>query len=153
MTEEEFAFNYPNYKVTRDGVVYKNGIIMKPFKSNKYLQVLLYDKDHNRHIFGVHTLVAMLYLPKFYVGCIVHHIDSDTHNNNAENLEIMSQSEHARKHGKEYCACVEHTKKYGPWNKNKKMSPEFCKKCSESAKRRYNKQKSIKIEGSYNSST
>ena len=118
---EQFSKMYPNYTVTRDGKVFKDGKEMKPFKSNKYLQVLLYDVTHNRHIFGVHTLVAMLYLEDFYTGCIVHHKDKNCHNNAVENLEIMSQSEHARKHGKEYCACGEHNKKYGPWNKGKRM--------------------------------
>lgn len=121
---EEFKRKYPNYMVTPDGAVYKNGYEMKPFKSNKYLQVLLYDVEHNRHIFGVHTLVAMVYLSDFYFGCIVHHKDGNTHNNSVDNLEIMSQSEHAQKHGKVYCACAEYNKKYGSWNKGKHMTLE-----------------------------
>lgn len=113
----DFMHKYPNYMVTSDGVVYKDGNEMKPFKSNKYLQVVLYDVEHNRHVFGLHTLVAMIYLSDFYSGCVVHHKDGNTHNNNVENLEIMSRSEHSRKHGKEYCAFAEYNKKYGSWNK------------------------------------
>lgn len=122
--DNSFKYKYPNYTVTSDGVVYKDGYEMKPFKSNKYLQVVLYDVEHNRHVFGLHTLVAMIYLSDFYSGCVVHHKDGNTHNNNVENLEIMSRSEHSRKHGKEYCACGEYNKKYGSWNKGKPLSDE-----------------------------
>lgn len=122
-----FKCKYPNYTVTPDGKVYKDGCELKPFKSNKYLQVVLYDVEHSRHIFGVHILVAMLYLRDFYSGCVVHSRDGDTHNNNVKNLEIMSRSEHARRHGKVYCACGEYNKKYGSWNKGKRMSVE-CRK-------------------------
>lgn len=134
-----FKDDFPDYFVTQEGKVFKRGIEVSPFKSNKYLQVLLYDTEHIRHIFGVHTLVAMVYLPNFYKGCIVHHKDKDCHNNNVENLEIMSQSEHARKHGKEYCACGEHNKKYGSWNKGKHLSEEHKRKLSEAYKRNLSK--------------
>lgn len=130
---------YPNYDITEDGKVFKDGIEMMPFRSNKYLQVLLYDTEHKRHIFGVHTLVAMVYLPDFYVGCIVHHKDKNCHNNNVDNLEIMSRSEHARKHGKEYCACGEYSKIHGSWNKGKHLSETHKTKLSEAYKRNLSK--------------
>lgn len=131
-----FCDQFPDYTITPDGRVFKGERELKPFHSNKYLQVLLFDSQHKRHIFGVHTLVAWVYIPEFYTGCIVHHKDKDCHNNSVENLEVLSQSEHARRHGKEYCALADYNKKYGPPNKGKKMSDAFCRKCSESAKKR-----------------
>lgn len=141
MNELKFEEKYPDYEVTREGVVYKRGKEMKPFKSNKYLQVLLYDVKHNRHIFGVHTLVAMRYIDGFYYGCVIHHKDGNTHNNSVCNLEVLSRSEHAKLHTKDYFSLAEYTKKNGPYNKGKKMSKEFCDKCSESAKRRWTRVK------------
>ena len=39
----DFDKMFPDYDVTRDGKVFKNGVEIIPFKSNAYLQVLLYD--------------------------------------------------------------------------------------------------------------
>lgn len=132
----EFEQQFPNYVVTKDGVVYKNGSVLKPFKSNKYLQVVLYDVEHKRHIFGVHTLVAMLYLDDFYKGCVVHHKDKNTHNNCLENLEVQSRAFHSRNHAKENDNFKFSMRGKPSWNKGMKMSEEFCAKCSASAKRR-----------------
>lgn len=144
----DFEQQFPNYFVTQDGVVYKNGEVLKPFKSNKYLQVVLYDNQHKRHIFGVHTLVAMIYLDGFYAGCVVHHKDRNCHNNTLSNLEIHSRVEHSREHGKEYCACGEHNKKYGSWNKGKHLSDEHRKNLSKSAKKYHaRKRVNLNIEG------
>ena len=132
----DFNKMFPDYDVDPNGNVYKKGTIIRPFKSNKYLQVLLYDRNHRRCVFGVHTVVAMKYKPDFNSGCIVHHIDGNTHNNKVENLKVMSQSEHARLHAIGQTCLVDYVKKYGPSNKGKKMSKEFCKKCSISAKLR-----------------
>ena len=38
----DFKAEFPNYDVDENGTVYKNGNPIKPFKSNKYLQVLLF---------------------------------------------------------------------------------------------------------------
>ena len=123
-----FNEQYPGYDVTEDGVVYKNGKEIQPFKSNGYLQVLLFDSNHKRKVCGVHTVVAMKYLG-YFDGCVVHHIDHDTHNNNVSNLEIYTRSSHASLHGKENthrCGTV-------PWNKGKKMSDESRERMSKSA--------------------
>ena len=128
-----FEVQFPNYCVSQDGKVFKNGKEITPFKSNKYLQVLLYDTEHKRHVFGVHTLVAMVYLPEFYPGCIVHHKDKNCHNNKVENLRVMSRKEHSRTHGKEHCSLGEYNKKCGSWNRGKHLSENHKKHLSTAA--------------------
>lgn len=130
----DFCTIFPDYDVDPNGNIYKEGIMVKPFKSNKYMQVLLFDLNHKRHVMGVHTVVAMKYLSNYTDGCVVHHIDGNTHNNNVKNLKVMSNSEHAKLHSIGNTCLVDYVKKYGPANKGKKMSKEFCKKCSISAK-------------------
>lgn len=136
MSMNDFYGMFPNYIVEPCGNVFKNGIKLTPFKSNDYLQVLLYDKEHKRHIFGVHTLVAMVHLDNFFNGCVVHHIDGDKKNNDVKNLKIYSRNEHSREHNKNNTTLVDYVKNNGPANKGKKMPVDFCKKCSDSAKKR-----------------
>jgi len=55
-----------------------------------------YIKEYGRH---QHRVVAEKMLGrKLREGEIVHHIDGNGHNNNPENLRVMTQSEHARGH-------------------------------------------------------
>lgn len=138
-----FSERFPDYDVTEKGIVYKNGTEMKPFKSNKYLQVSLYDVNHKKYVCGVHTVVAMKYLEDYEDGCVVHHKDGDHHNNNVNNLQVLSRSEHSRMHCTESDRkrIADYIKSHGPSNKGKKMSAEFCKKCSDSAKLRWQREK------------
>lgn len=136
-----FKEKFPRYDATEDGKVLRDGELLRPFKSNKYLQVVLFDADGMSHTLGVHTVVAMKYLD-YYDGCIVHHRDNDGHNNHVSNLEVMSRSQHSREHGKYNRTLADYVQLHGPVNKGKKMTPEFCKKCSESAKRRHSKRNS-----------
>ena len=131
-----YYFNelYPNYDVTEDGIVYRNGKELKPFKSNKYKQVLLFDVHNNRKVCGVHVVVAMKYLD-YFDGCVVHHVDGDTFNNNVSNLEILTRADHSSLHGKGN----PHRKGTIPWNKGKKMSDESRERMSKSAKGRKRK--------------
>lgn len=132
-----FKEKFPEYDVDENGTVYKNGKEIIPFKSNDYLQVLLFDVDHKRCVLGVHTVVAMKYLEDYTDGCIVHHKDENKHNNNVNNLEVFkTKAEHIRLHNKNNRTLANYTKIYGPHNKGKKMSEDFCRHCSESAKKR-----------------
>ena len=83
--------------------VLTNGNPITPFKSNKYLQVCLFDADHKKHVMGVHTVVAMRYL-NYFEGCVVHHLDEDTNNNKVTNLVIMTRREHGSYHAKQNLA-------------------------------------------------
>ena len=95
------------------------------------------DDDHKRHVFGVHQVVAMAYLP-YYKGCVVHHIDGDKHNNNVSNLEVKSNSEHARHHA-DPTRLVNWVHEHGSPTKGMKMSDEFRQHCKEAALRRRRK--------------
>lgn len=125
-------------------IVYENGKIfdkktnetVKQFKSNKYMQCLLFDDDGKRHVLGVHSVVARFHCPDWFEGCVVHHMDENTHNNDVSNLQCLSRSEHCRHHA-DPSKMVKHVKEHGAWNKGKPWSDESKKKMSESAKRRY----------------
>lgn len=133
---EYFKEMFPNYDVDQNGNVYKNGSVIKPFKSNKYLQVVMYDKDNNKNVFGVHTVVAMKYLDDFYKGCVVHHKDENTHNNSIENLEVLERGEHSKLHNKDNNFLADYVKTYGVWNKGMKMNDEYRNICKKSALKR-----------------
>ena len=127
---DDFKVKFPNYDVTENGVVYKDGKELHAFNSNGYKQVLLFDINHKRHIFGVHTLVAIKYLD-FFEGCIVHHKDRNRSNNSVENLQVFSKSEHARHHSNGRLG--EYVKKYGSPRKGVKLSEETKQKIREKA--------------------
>lgn len=139
----DFKAEFPNYDVDENGSVYKNGNPIKPFKSNKYLQVLLFDKSHQRHVVGVHKVVAMKFADDYFDGCVVHHKDGNTLNNCITNLEVMTRSEHCRKHGKENTHIANLNKGKAAWNKGMKMSEEFAKHCQESAIKRWQKHNAL----------
>ena len=130
-----FNEEFPNYDVDENGNVYKNNVLITPFKSNKYLQVLLFDLNGDRRVCGVHTLVAMKYIDGYEKGCVVHHKDGDTHNNKLENLEILSRSEHSKLHVDTYFL-ANYTKEHGSWNKGLKMNDEYREICRNSARKR-----------------
>lgn len=132
--------NFPWYDCDENGTVYKNGVPIKPFNSNGYQQVLLFDQDHNRRVTGVHVVVAMKYLD-YFPGCNVHHKDENKHNNCVNNLQVMTSKEHARLHISMYNPLAEYARTHPPVNKGKKMSKEFCEKCSISAKKRVERQR------------
>lgn len=140
MTKDDFS----DYIVTEDGHIFKkSGEEVKQFKSNKYMQCLLYDNNHIRHVLGVHTVIAMFLYKNYKSGHVVHHKDGDTHNNSIENLESMYRKDHSKMHNKNNLNLANYVRIHGPANKGKKMSDEFCKKCSESAKLRHQRKNAI----------
>lgn len=130
--------NFPDFDCNEQGEVFKKGVKITPFKSNKYFQVCLFTKENVKKVVGVHTVIAMKYL-NYFEGCVVHHKDENTQNNKLENLEIMSREAHTKMHLLENPKFLLSCKGRAPWNKGKKMSEDFRKKCSESAKKRYRK--------------
>lgn len=128
---------YPGYFCDRQGVVYrKNGVRIKPFESSGYDQVYMRDENNKRAVKGIHQIVSMTFDPDFYPGCVVHHIDENKKNNIDTNLKVESKSEHSRHHA-DRDRLANYINEHGPHNKGKKMSPEFCEKCRQSALRRH----------------
>ena len=136
MKKEDFS---SRYIVSEDGEIYdiEKDKKVKQFKSNKYRQCCLFDREGKKHTMGVHTVVAMFHSDYYFEGCEVHHIDEDPHNNNINNLRCMSKSNHARLHALGNYTLANYTKEHGPHNKGKKMDEMFCKKCKAAANRRY----------------
>lgn len=130
--------SFSRYIVYPDGRIYdtKSNKFCKTFKSNKYTQCCLFDNDNKKHVLGVHTVVAMFHCDDYFEGCVVHHVDEDTRNNSASNLRCTTRSKHSRFHANAD-SLIKYIKENGPPNKGKKMSKEFCEKCSKSAKRRW----------------
>lgn len=130
--------NFNRYSVDTNGKIFdkKYQRYSRTFKSNKYIQCRLVDNEGKIHIMGVHSVIAMFHMSDYFLGCVVHHKDGNTINNTISNLECLSRSKHSALHANPTHLCA-YTNQYGPWNKGKKMSSEFCKKCSESAKRRW----------------
>lgn len=119
-------------------IVYENGEIfdkkmdkpVKQFKSNKYMQCLLFDDDGKRHVLGVHSVVARFHCSDWFEGCVVHHMDEDTHNNDASNLQCLSRSEHCRHHA-DPNRLLNYLKENGAWNKGKAWDDDYKKRMSE----------------------
>ena len=132
----------PNYKISKSGnVFYPNGLEIHQFNSCGYKQVCIKPLDGSkRKVFGVHQLVAMTFNPSYTSDCVVHHKDGNKTNNNYDNLECKSRSEHSKEHANPE-PIIKYNKENGPINKGKKMSKEFKQKCKESAIRRWNKKK------------
>lgn len=132
--------NYPGYQCDRTGNVYRpNGSRVTPFNSSGYKQAYLKDEEGNRSVKGIHQLIAMTFDEEYYDGCVVHHKDENKCHNWDENLEVESREEHSRHHA-DPSRLANYINEYGPANKGKKMSPEFCEKCRQSALNRKDNQ-------------
>ena len=74
---------------------------------NEYDSFMVRRKNGSPTILRVHQAVAMTYLPDWFEGCIVHHIDGNKYNNNVNNLRCETRAEHSRHHGQKYFDKVE----------------------------------------------
>lgn len=82
---------YPGYHVTKDGKVYSRKlgawVLRKPLlKKSGYLCVRLNGNKGKRQ-FGIHQLVAMVYIPNPNNYPLVMHLDDNPTNNKVENLK------------------------------------------------------------------
>ena len=129
------SIHFKDYDCDEYGNVYKCGKLLKQCCSNGYKQVTMRDENAKRRVCGVHCVVAMKYL-NYFDGCVVHHKDGNRENNNLDNLEVYYRNFHSHLHGlnNESFKCLNKGKP--AWNRGVKMSDEFCKHCSDSAKKR-----------------
>ena len=93
--------NYPGYMITVDGVLYKEKPDktlkeIKPYRHNSsscnYLRVTLFVNGKRERKF-IHQLVMLAYSGECPIGYEVNHIDSDSLNNNIDNLEYVTPQE------------------------------------------------------------
>jgi len=105
--EGKILSEYPNYIITNDGRVYnsqRNKYLVPAKNEGGYMYLTLSDgkkqvkliNSKKRVNFGIHRLVATLYLdnPNNYLE--VNHIDFDKTNNNVDNLEWISHSDNMK---------------------------------------------------------
>jgi hypothetical protein len=77
---------------TFNGYRTTQGKILKPLKTNRnYYRVDLKQNQKNKYV-SIHRLVAEAFIPNPNNYSVVNHIDCDTSNNRAENLEWCTQS-------------------------------------------------------------
>jgi hypothetical protein len=95
------------YYATYDGkIISRKNKLLKQFRRNKqsrcpYLSISVWDKDSGfARPFFVHRLVAYQYCDLYLTnveGLVVNHIDGNPYNNNACNLEWVTQKENIHK--------------------------------------------------------
>ena len=123
--------NFSRYEVDRYGnfvfnLKYYRGSSI--FRSNDYWQCRLVDNEGCVHIMGIHQAVAMFHCDDYFPGCYVHHKDEDKGNNCWDNLQCMTNEEHARLHA-DPTYILNYIRKNGLHNKGKKMSDVFREHC------------------------
>ena len=117
----------------------QTGHILSPGVSQGYHYVALY-KDRLRKNKQVHRLVAESFLSNPHNHPIINHIDEDRKNNNVDNLEWCDYS-YNNTYGMASINRSQTLKGHIPWNKGKRMTPEYRKNVSEGMKRFYNEHK------------
>jgi len=87
-----------NLEVKRDGTIYYNGKLKKPYNHSKGYDVVWLEGKNKK----VHRVVAETYIPNPLRKCCINHINGDKKDNRVENLEWVSSrqnNEHARLNG------------------------------------------------------
>lgn len=96
---EKIIQGFENYSINPNGQIknIKTGLTLKAKKSKMgYEEIQLRDSNHKSKWFLVHRLVAEYFCGGQQDGMVVNHIDGDKLNNNASNLEWVTQSENLK---------------------------------------------------------
>lgn len=113
---------YPNYKIRRDGTIYRVDTHIKiegSITNSGYKAVTFQDSIGNRKHFYIHCLLAKLFIPKPDTNekLIVDHIDRDKTNNKIENLRWVTYSQNGQNKEKKQSS---NSKYRGVWYNAKK---------------------------------
>lgn len=89
---------FKGYHTTPDGELYSLKTGLKKYTWHNQGRTSQYERvqfivDGKPKNFYVHRIVAMLYCPEYCETLEVNHIDGDTLNNKATNLEMMNRSQ------------------------------------------------------------
>lgn len=95
LTNYEEIKDFPNYKISNDGIVYSTLFkkILKQQTNADGYKVISLANNKKKKTFLVHRLVAEHFIKKIDGKDQVNHIDSNKLNNNVENLEWVTCSE------------------------------------------------------------
>lgn len=93
IVREKVIPDFPDYIIRDNGTVYsiKKGIDLKPHANGDFLRVDLY-KDKIKYGRQLHRLVAEAFVDNPHNYNSIKHIDENTHNNRASNLEYTQYS-------------------------------------------------------------
>lgn len=91
---KRYIENSKNYYIHYDGSVSREGKFLK-LNTNRYKQVVIFNKDGTQSRWYVHRLVATYFIPNPENKPQVNHIDGNKHNNNCSNLEWVTSKENA----------------------------------------------------------
>lgn len=104
--ERKTIKDFPEYSVGCDGTIWSNKENkrrcrnpirkLKGFIHNGYRYIDLVDKNRHKR-YSVHYLVAKYFVPGYFRGAVVNHIDGNGLNNDFSNLEWITQKENVRK--------------------------------------------------------
>lgn len=117
---------FPDYYITESGRIFskrlrgyeKNPKLHEltpknPGRDDKYLNVILCN-DQGQYTKSIHRLVAEYFVPGYFDGAVVNHIDGNNRNNSYDNLEWVTQNENI--HKSYITSQKDQTRNYLIWN-------------------------------------
>lgn len=87
--------NFPNYTITKDGVVTGKQVKKQTLGKNGYRYVTLYSNNTSKKLY-IHRLIAELYIPNTEYKRTVNHINGNKQDNCLTNLEWNTDSENIK---------------------------------------------------------
>ena len=89
--------DFPGYYVTRFGQIYGDKMHrwIKTWNKGGYIRVG-FRKNNQRYDLAVHRLVARAFVPGYFDGAVVNHINGIKNDNNPKNLEWTTQKRNAQ---------------------------------------------------------
>ncbi|HFI4796558.1 TPA: HNH endonuclease signature motif containing protein [Elizabethkingia anophelis] len=120
------------YIITEDGIIKRNGRILKPYDTGRGYRIIDIKIDGKRYYKKIHRLVAEAFIPNPENKPQVNHINGIKDDNRVENLEWVTQSENIR-HSFEFGL----NKNIGENHRDAKLTKEQVLLIREKAKNKY----------------